>query len=258
MQQSATVVNYRRASDLDFRRQGSLKDINVYPVWAQDMITDCADVKQKLLKHELWELMRTAKLDTRSTRNFLIGGWPVIDQFPLYMSMSLLKAPYGQSRGQDMARRWLIRNIRVEQNHAMYWMNWAMACGIKRKEVISVNVAPAITCLSHWCWRVCERENLAAAMAATNYAIEGASGEWASFIVSTPDYEESFPKEERRKAMHWLKAHATYDDDHPWEALEIICTIMGNNPPVQEIEHIRQCVRNSYEYYHLALDYCMR
>jgi pyrroloquinoline quinone (PQQ) biosynthesis protein C len=38
--------------------------------------------------------------------------------------------------------------------------------------------------LSQWCWQVCDRESLAVAMAATNYAIEGATGEWSARVCS--------------------------------------------------------------------------
>ena len=38
------------------------------------------------------------------------------------MAQSLLKTRYGRSEGDNLARRWLVRNIRVEQNHAEYWL----------------------------------------------------------------------------------------------------------------------------------------
>jgi pyrroloquinoline quinone (PQQ) biosynthesis protein C len=56
-------------------------------------------------------------------------------------------------------------------------------------------------------------------MAATNYAIEGATGEWATLVCSQPHYENLFQSGVRKKAMKWLRLHAEYDDTHPWEAL---------------------------------------
>jgi len=61
----------------------------------------------------------------------------------------------------------------------------------------------------------------------------------------------------RAKAMKWLKLHAKYDDTHPWEALEIICSIMGTNPSTRGAALIRSHVLKSYEYMRLTLDYCM-
>jgi len=38
--------------------------------------------------------------------------------------------------------------------------------------------------LLHWCWHSCERDSLAAGMAATHCAIEGVTGEASVFILS--------------------------------------------------------------------------
>ena len=57
--------------------------------------------------------------------------------------------------------------------------------------------------------------------------------------------------------MKWLKLHADYDDTHPWEALEIICTIMGHNPSKPLINMLSSSVRKSYDYMALIQDLCM-
>jgi pyrroloquinoline quinone (PQQ) biosynthesis protein C len=91
-------------------------------------------------------------------------------------------------------------------------------------------VAPELHALSHWCWHTSSADSLIVAIAATNYAIEGATGEWSALVCSNGVYAASFPEEDRKRAMKWLKMHAQYDDAHPWEALEIICTLAGTNP----------------------------
>ena len=58
--------------------------------------------------------------------------------------------------------------------------------------------------------------------------------------------------------MKWLKMHAQYDDSHPWEALEIICTLAGNNPSQQLQTELRQAVTKSYDYMYLFLEHCMQ
>lgn len=237
-------------------RSGPLMELSSYPRWAQDMVGSCDQSKQGLLDHDVWRLMKTAELDFKTTRNFLVGAWPVVDQFPHYMALNLLKTRYGRNQGEDMARRWLIRNMRIEQNHAKYWRDWAVACGISHDDLVN-GVAPSGTlALSSWIFQSCERETLAAAMAAANYAIEGATGEWALSIVSTPDYENSFDKGARRKAMRWLKAHAEYDDVHPWEALEIVCALLGKNPSTRDVAYVGGCIRKTYDIYRLSLNYC--
>jgi len=52
--------------------------------------------------------------------------------------------------------------------------------------------------------------------------------------------------------------HAQYDDAHPWEALEIICTLAGMNPTRALQEELRQAVCKSYDYMYLFLESCMR
>jgi len=240
-----------------FVRVGPLKDLSSYPQWAQDLVRDCAESKQRVVRHELFYMMRDNRLSKELTRNFLVAVWPVIEQFPQYMSLNLLKVHYGRNRGQDLARRYLIRNIRVEQNHADYWMEWAAACDISLEELLYGSVPLATHALSHWCWHTCERDDLAASMAATNYAIEGATGEWATLVCSSDAYENSFPPEVRKNAMRWLKVHAHYDDAHPWEALDIVCTIMGQNPPAANVKFIGDSIRKSYEYMRMTLDYCL-
>jgi pyrroloquinoline quinone (PQQ) biosynthesis protein C len=241
----------------EFVRSGPLMKLSSYPQWAQEMVHNCEDAKQRVVNHKLFHLMRDVKLDERATRNFMVGVWPVIEQFPQYMALNLLKLQYGRTRGHDMARKYLIQNIRIEQNHADHWVDWAVASGVSREELIYGSVPLATHALSHWCWHTCNRDTLAASMAATNYAIEGATGEWSALICSNNSYENAFDPGVRKKAMKWLKVHAQYDDTHPWEALEIICSIMGGNPTARGIALLSSCIRTSYEYMQLTLDYCL-
>jgi pyrroloquinoline quinone (PQQ) biosynthesis protein C len=98
---------------------------------------------------------------------------------------------------------------------------------------------------------------LVVAIAATNYAIEGATGEWSAVVCSQETYADMFPPDLRKRAMKWLKMHAQYDDSHPWEALEIICTLAGNDPSVQLQADLRTAICKSYEYMYLFLESCM-
>lgn len=243
--------------DAGFRREGPLLDIGSYPAWAQDMVADCADARSGVVDHDVYRMMRDAELDAAQMRMFLLSGWPVIEQFPQYMAMNLCKVQFGRTVGHDMARQYLIRNIRIEQNHADHWIHWAEAHGVTRNDMLFAEVPTAAHSLSHWCWHTCERDSLPAAMAATNYAIEGVTGEWSALVCSRDTYENAFPADVRRKAMKWLKLHAEYDDEHPWQALDIICTIMGNHPTARGVELLRSCIRRSYDYIRLTLDGCL-
>jgi pyrroloquinoline quinone (PQQ) biosynthesis protein C len=172
------------------------------------------------------------------------------------MAMSLCRVEPGV-HGHEAARRYLIRNIRVESKHAKLWTHWSEAHGVSIEGLLYGERPAAAEALSHWCWHTCERAPLAVAMAATNYAIEGVTGEWSCFICSTNTYEESFAPEVRQRAMKWLKVHAEYDDTHPWEALEIITTILGSSPSDTDIRAVQTAICKSYEYMRLTLDDCL-
>jgi pyrroloquinoline quinone (PQQ) biosynthesis protein C len=240
-----------------FARSGELTDIRSYPTWAQDLANDCAGARKRVTHHELFLRMRQGELEPAQSRCFLVGIWPVIEQFPQYMALNLLKVGFGRAHGHEEARRYLIRNIRVEQNHADHWLAWAEGAGLSRDDLVYGEMPPETHALSHWCWHTCERDSLAAGMAATNYAIEGATGEWSSWVCELDHYEQGFPEDTRTRAMKWLKLHAKYDDTHPWEALEIICTLVGTQPNPRYFELIRSRVMTSFGYMKMALDKCL-
>ncbi|CAM3175045.1 Pyrroloquinoline quinone (PQQ) biosynthesis protein C [Pseudomonas gessardii] len=241
-----------------FSRTGPLMEASSYPAWAQQLIQDCSESKRRVVEHELYQRMRDNKLSAKTMRHYLIGGWPVVEQFALYMAQNLTKTKFARHPGEDMARRWLMRNIRVELNHADYWMHWARAHGVGLEELQAQNVPPELHALSHWCWHTSSADSLIVAIAATNYAIEGATGEWSALVCSTGVYAAAFPEEDRKRAMKWLKMHAQYDDAHPWEALEIICTLAGMNPSKALQVELRQAVCKSYDYMYLFLERCMQ
>lgn len=240
-----------------FERSGPLTEVSSYPQWAQDMIGECEDAKQEVVNHEMWSKMRECRLEPEEGKNFMVGLWPVIEGFPGYMARSLLKTRYGRSEGDNLARRWLVRNIRVEQNHAEYWLNWAEGHGIRREEVLHGPLPPGTQTLANWCEEVSGRGSLVAGLAATNYAVEGATGEWAQRVYESKEYAESFPPTTRKASLRWLQLHAAYDDEHPWEALEIICTLLGASPSALEVAHISECVRRTYVCMRLFGDRCL-
>lgn len=244
-------------ADSGFTRSGPLMEASSYPAWAQQLLRDCSIAKRRVVQHELYQRMRDNKLSAATMRQYLIGGWPVVEQFSLYMAQNLTKTRFGRHPGEDMARRWLMRNIRVELNHADYWVNWCAGHGVSLEDLQAQKVPPELQSLSHWCWQTCATDPLVIAMAATNYAIEGATGEWSAVVCSSDVYANAFPEETRKRAMKWLKMHAQYDDAHPWEALEIICTLAGNNPSQALQNDLRKAICKSYDYMFLFLERCM-
>lgn len=229
-----------------FELSGPLTQISSYPQWVQDMVGNCDRVKRTVVEHELWDLMRSNALGEERTATFMIGIWPVIERFPGYMAQSLLKTRFGLSEGDNMARRWLVRNIRVEQNHAEHWLDWAEGESIARERVLHESAPHRTKVLANWCEEISSAGSLAASMAAVNYAVEGATGEWSQIIYDSREYHEKFPQNTRKGTLRWLQLHAAYDDTHPWEALQIVGTLLGASPRAEEVAHIRECVERSY------------
>lgn len=244
--------------NVPFERSGPLTEVSSYPQWAQDMIGECEPVKQTVVDHELWDVMRDNQPNHECTVNFMVGIWPVIERFPAYMAQSLLKTRYGRSAGDDLARRWLVRNIRVEQNHAEYWLHWAEGAGVPREEVLRGTLPPGSQVLADWCEDVSGSGSLAASVAAVNYAIEGATGEWARILYDSESYAAQFPAQTRKGSLRWLQLHAAYDDKHPWEALEIVCTILGTSPAVTDVTHMGECIKRSYTSMRILADRCVQ
>lgn len=240
-----------------FRRSGDLKDITSYPDWLQRVVRDTHRDKMAVVGHEFFTLMRDAQLPLAAMQRFMIGAWPTIEQFPRFMAMNLKKVGYGSSLGEDMARRYLMHNIRVEQKHAEHWVEWAKAAGVGIDELRRGENVEGLASLAHWCWYVCDRASLAVAVAATNYAVEGATGEWSCRVCSTNLYAESLPKSIRGPATRWLRVHAEYDDTHPWEALDIVATLLGHDPELQTVDEVRRAIRSSYRYIEMGLDHAM-
>lgn len=240
-----------------FVRVGPLMELSSYPQWLQDIVAASTDAKRTVINHEIFQQMHEGALPAAAMRRFLASFWPVIEQFPQYMAMNLLKVQYELGASHAMARKYLIRNIRVEQNHVEYWIDWSHGHGMSRDELLFGWRSSSADALSHWCWHTCERDPLAIAMAATNYAIEGATGEWAAFVCSSTKYERGFAEDVRKASMKWLRVHAHYDDTHPWDALEIIATLIGHRPHHRNLANIQSAILKSYEYMRAAFDDCL-
>jgi pyrroloquinoline quinone (PQQ) biosynthesis protein C len=162
------------------------------------------------------------------------------------MARSLLKTRYGRSEGENLARRWLVRNIRVEQNHAEYWLHWAEGAGVPREAVLHGTLPAGTQVLANWCEEVSNNDTLAASLAAVNYAVEGATGEWSRILYESESFAAQYPEHSRRGSLRWLQLHAAYDDTHPWEALELVCSLMGMAPSAMEVAHVAECIKRTY------------
>lgn len=88
--------------------------------------------------------------------------------------------------------------------------------------------------------------------------MEGATGEWSQLLFDSRRYVERFPEKSRAGSLRWLQLHAAYDDTHPWEALEIVCTLLGTEPSADEVSHVGECIKRSYTSMRILADRCVK
>lgn len=230
------------------------RSIDDYAPWIQDLIGESTERRLRVSRHEAWRKMADGSITPLEHRHVLVGFWPLIDRFPQFLALNLLKTCHGRDAALDAARTWLAKNLRVEQKHAEWFLDWAEAFGTPRDEMLDGPRPVEMTAITDWCWHVCQHGDLAEAMAATNYAIEGATGEWTPPVAESAAYVSRVPEAERERGMRWLRVHADYDDAHPWDALALIEGLVGRDPAPARARGVLDAACKSYELYRLAAD----
>src|SRR5262245_18057516 len=181
-----------------------------YAPWIQDLIGESTERRLRVSQHEAWRKMAEGSITPLEHRHVLVGFWPLIDRFPQFLALNLLKTRHGRDRAVDAARTGQAKNLRVEQKHAEWFLDWAEVFGTPRDEMLDGRRPVEMTAITDWCWHVCQHGDLADAMAATNYAIEGATGEWTPAVANSAAYVRGIPESERERGMRWLRVHADY------------------------------------------------
>ena len=146
-----------------------------------------------------WYQFSDATIPEEKHHALLIGFWPLIERFPQFLALNLLKCTYGEDTRLNKARGWLIKNLRVEQQHAEWYRDWAQCAGISPRNLYQGHRPAAATAITDWCWHVCESGGLAEGMAATNFAIEGVTGDWCELVWKSANYRGLFPESEQKK-----------------------------------------------------------
>jgi len=185
----------------------------------------------------------------------MVGFYPLIESFPTFLGLILAKVPAGNSDWNNNTRRWLIANISQESEHASWWRRLARKFGVSPVALDTTNYPPAqVDVINNYLWRICTDGSLPEAIAATNFAVEGATGEWTKRVG---EGFKRFPHCEEIQLtqvdLEWINAHAHYDDKHPVEALEIVKAYANSDA---EQKAASQATKRALEYYALALDAC--
>jgi pyrroloquinoline quinone (PQQ) biosynthesis protein C len=176
----------------------------------------------------------------------------IVENFPKYMALTLAKTTYGVRPGDSTVRRWLLQNMAIEARHAEWYIDWMRSIELEPQNVFERARTPEIMALDAHLWECCRHGSLAEGVAATNWAIEGITGDWTKAVLQPfRDYEADGAIIDS-EGMMWLKAHARYDDAHPEEALEILKLYV--DAPRDEAKRIEDAARTSLVLFRTAMD----
>ncbi len=218
------------------------------PPWVVEMDQHLKPYRQAIWDSQMVQQTSSGVLSLEQVKGWSIQFYPFIELFPQFMATYLAKATDPLSRG------FLIDNLRVEKRHADQWIDMARGFGVPREELFSTPIIPQVEALTHWMWSITNRGSFVEAVAATNYAIEGVTQGIATIVVKGfMKYQGQEGVFLDKRAYMWMEAHATYDDLHPYQALEI----MKLHAPTVEIQQkVTHAAQRSLEYLFLALEAC--
>ncbi len=164
----------------------------------------------------------TGTWSTNAMRGWFLQLYPFIHSFPKFLAEALIKVD------DEYSRSFLIDNIRVEKAHAEHWVWMGEGFGIARREMIAFAEGDRpllrdVQSLTDWMWYINAKGSLAEAVAATSFAIEGATGDLTRTLLrGFEGYGSREGVNMNPRTTKWLRNHAKYDDDHPRIALEIV------------------------------------
>lgn len=225
-----------------------------YPPWLVEMVTDTNESAQTVTQHEAWFRFRDGNISRKEHHALLMGLWPLFERFPKFLALNLLKCDYGSDSVMNAVRDWLIKNLRTEQWHTRMYRDWAVSAGVEEEALFQGERSEGAQALSDWCWQVSKNEGLAEALAATVFAIQRVTGQWAKTLSESGDYQSLFEESERKHALQWVHAYSARDRRQLVESLDIIRELLGDNPNEQSVNRVKQAIEKSYVLYAGALD----
>jgi pyrroloquinoline quinone (PQQ) biosynthesis protein C len=225
-----------------------------HPPWAAEMLERLRPAWGGVLDSPLFTSTQPGALPEDAWRRTILEFFCVVESFPKYMGLTLAKTTFGRSPRDELARTWLIGNIKVEARHAEWYLDWGAGHGISRAEITGYRPHAAVAGLDAWLWAVAYRGTLAEAVGAINYAIEGTTGEWTRHVL--PAFTERYDHD--KTALTWLANHAEYDDEHPVQALEIVKNALSadGEPAAELVGRTESAIQRSLELFRAGFDYC--
>jgi len=226
-----------------------------HPEWTRQMLARLEPDWNSVLESKVFTRTKPGSFPAEIWGRVLFEFFGVVESFPKYMGVTLAKTTYGQSPKDELARNWLIGNIRVESRHVEWYIDWAAGHGISRGELTGYRAQAAVGALEAWLWSVAYRGTLAEAVGAINYAIEGTTGNWARLVM--PAFVEHYDHD--KTTLAWLVNHAEYDDKHPVQALEIVKNALSadGEPSASEVRRTEDAIRRTLQLFGAGFDSCV-
>ncbi len=154
-----------------------------HDAWATQFWSDLTPLKEQVVHHRFFEAIATTSIGIEGLRHALMSFYPLVENFPKYMGLNLRKTYALTFPGHAEARHWLIKNLRVEQNHADWWCDWAEGFGCTRETLSHATPSPAVDAINYYLWYINTYGTLVEGIAATNIAVEWATGEWTINVI---------------------------------------------------------------------------
>jgi pyrroloquinoline quinone (PQQ) biosynthesis protein C len=201
---------------------GSMHELSAHPKWVESLNGYVKPYWDELLNGEWAAAVVAGRLTVPEMQGWMLQIYPFIHAFPKFLAEALIKVE------DDYSRSFLIDNIRVEKAHAEHWIWMGMGFGLKKTDMLDLAegnrpVLRDVQSLTDWLWYVNTKGSLAEAVAATSFAIEGATGDLARKVMrGFESYRDKPGVDMGPKTYKWIREHAHYDDEHPKIAMEIV------------------------------------
>jgi pyrroloquinoline quinone (PQQ) biosynthesis protein C len=229
--------------------------ITKHPPWAAELLKSTKPYEDRIVNSRIFNDMASGVLSITRFRAGLINFYPFIENFPKYMALNLAKVPAGDAVWNKKTRFWLISNLNQERVHTGWWKQWAFGFGVPT-DVFDGEISPPaeMDAINNYLWRVCGFGSLAEGISAAHFAVEGVTGLWTKKVRDgIKKYSRVKGVKVTERTLEWIEAHASYDDKHPQQALEILKAIASTETDRMKI---KQAAIRTLEYYALALDAC--
>lgn len=195
--------------------------VTPHPAWVAELDAALDPYRAAILdKPVVVDASENALVDGR-IQNFLVGFYPIIRDFPQWLEALLARSP---ADGQEFFRD----NIRVERRHDAMWRAMGDGFTVPRERFQKPEpMLPEVRTFHSYLTEQGREAPFAAAVAATNYAVEGVAQKISEKALRGLGKNEKIGP----RGRWWLEEHAKYDDEHPIHALEIIkaCVARGDN-----------------------------